>query len=367
MKTIVVSGVNIRKGGTLTILNDCLRYLSQLALRGDVRVVAIVHKRELCFFRGIEYVEIPSSAKNWAFRLWNEYFRFLKISKQIGHIHLWLSLHDTTPRVVADCHAVYCQTAFPFFRWKWRDFLMDYKIPLFAMLTRYAYRINVRKNRYLIVQQEWIRNSLSGLLRLPPKKFVVFPPAPKSIPLFPDIKVENGPTTFLYAATADCHKNFEVLLEASRLLESQLGVGAFQTLITISGTENRYAAYLRRRWGNVASIKFIGFQSQQRLFDLYSRAHCLVFPSRVETWGLPISEFASTGKPMLLANLPYAHETAAGGSVAAFFDENDACRLKCCMKAVCDKDLSRFTAIEPRRVAEPTARSWAELFSLLLR
>ena len=31
MKTIVVSAVNIRKGGTLTILRNCLEYLSGLA------------------------------------------------------------------------------------------------------------------------------------------------------------------------------------------------------------------------------------------------------------------------------------------------------------------------------------------------
>ena len=44
MKTIVVSAVNIRKGGTLTILRNCLEYLSGLAQSGNYRVVALVHK-----------------------------------------------------------------------------------------------------------------------------------------------------------------------------------------------------------------------------------------------------------------------------------------------------------------------------------
>ena len=43
MKTIVVSAVNIRKGGTLTILRNCLEYLSGLAQSGNYRVVALVH------------------------------------------------------------------------------------------------------------------------------------------------------------------------------------------------------------------------------------------------------------------------------------------------------------------------------------
>ena len=54
MKTIVVSAVNIRKGGTLTILRDCLSYLSSLAASGEYRIVALVHKQELAHFAGIE-------------------------------------------------------------------------------------------------------------------------------------------------------------------------------------------------------------------------------------------------------------------------------------------------------------------------
>ena len=46
-KTIVVSAVSLRKGGTLTILRDCLCYLSTLAVDGHYRIIALVHKREL--------------------------------------------------------------------------------------------------------------------------------------------------------------------------------------------------------------------------------------------------------------------------------------------------------------------------------
>ena len=63
-KTIVVSAVNIRKGGTLTILRDCLRYLSSLT--EDYRVIALVHKQELCNYQGIEYIEMPNTIKGWS-------------------------------------------------------------------------------------------------------------------------------------------------------------------------------------------------------------------------------------------------------------------------------------------------------------
>ena len=99
MKTIVVSAVNIRKGGTLTILRDCLSYLSDLAQTKKYRIVALVHKKELVDYQDIEYIEIPWTIQNWGFRLWCEYVTMYRISQQLSPVYLWLSLHDTTPCV----------------------------------------------------------------------------------------------------------------------------------------------------------------------------------------------------------------------------------------------------------------------------
>ena len=65
-RTVVISAVNLRKGGTLTVLRDCLQYLSS---RKDLQVTAIVHKRELCDYPCIDYIEIPWSIKGWGRRL----------------------------------------------------------------------------------------------------------------------------------------------------------------------------------------------------------------------------------------------------------------------------------------------------------
>lgn len=138
-RTIVVSAVNIRKGGTLTILRGCLEYLSSLPCE-EYRVVALVHKRSLADFRNIEYIEIPTTVKSWFRRLWCEYVTMYGISKKLQPVDLWLSLHDTTPRVVAKRQAVYCQTSFPFLKVKIEDLRFDPKIVLFSLFTRFAYQ-----------------------------------------------------------------------------------------------------------------------------------------------------------------------------------------------------------------------------------
>jgi glycosyltransferase involved in cell wall biosynthesis len=364
-RNIVVSAVNIRKGGTLTILRDCLQYL---AGRDDLCVTALVHDRALCGVDGVSYLEIPWSTRSWLHRLWCEYVTMARISRQLPETELWFSLHDTTPRVQARRQAVYCHTAFPFMRPRLRDFRMDYKIPLFALLTRFVYRFRVKRNTYLVVQQQWMRDGLARMTRFPAGRIIVAPPAAGSVGL-PDAGPEKGRDAvpvFLYPSTPDCHKNFEILCEASRLLEERVGTGRFRTVITVSGAENRYARWLHGRYGRVASIDFRGFLPKAALQELYERSAALVFPSRAESWGLPISEYRATGHPMLLADLPYAHETSSACRQVAFFPVLSADRLCALMERILAGDLSVCRSVPELRPALPYALSWESLFRMLL-
>ncbi|MBQ4188820.1 MAG: glycosyltransferase family 4 protein [Bacteroidales bacterium] len=335
-KTVVVSAVNIRKGGTLTILRDCLEYLSGLAEAGEWKVVALVHDRSLCEYPSIEYIEIPWTIKSWVRRLWCEYVTMHRISKDLARregrpVYMWLSLHDTTPRVVAEHQEVYCHTSFPFLKVIPRDWKMDPKVPLFAHFTRWAYRINVKRNDCLIVQQEWFRDAMAKMLHLPLSKFRVIPPKMPDMSSVKPSEIRYPVPMFFYASSPDCHKNFETLCEAARMLEKDLGKGQFKVVLSISGKENKYARWIYENWGSVNSIEFAGYMSREDLFGLYKAADAFVFPSRVETWGLPISEFlATTGGRgrLLLADLPYAHGVASDAPRARYFPVMDAKALK---------------------------------------
>lgn len=365
-KLIVVSAVNLRKGGTLAILNNCLCELSTLVQRGDCRVVALVHQRSLCDFPGIEYIELPWSVRSWAHRLWCEYVTMNSISRELGDIDLWLSLHDTTPRVHAKTQAVYCHNSYPFFRWHWRHLWQNYRIVCFALFTKWIYRINIHRNKFIVVQQEWFRQAFTQMFHLDKDSIVVFPPKQPGQDRHQDAspaheREPERPLTFLYPAYPDVHKNFECLCEAARLLEDEVGKGRFEVVLTTSPEFNRYSSWLHRRWGDVASIRFCGFLNRQQLDQQYAKADCLVFPSHVETWGLPISEFAQTGRPMLLADLPYAHESAAGSQATAFFNPEEPQALKALMHSLLQGDASTLRPIPALQPQSPCVTSWQQL------
>lgn len=365
-KNIVISAVNLVEAGTLEILRDCLAYLSQDIAKTH-RVVAIVHKKELANYPHIEYIETQWPKKWWVNRLWYEYVSMKKISKELGPVFLWFSLHDTTPTVIAERRAVYCHNSFSFYKWKMRDWLFAPKIAAFALLTKYIYKPNIHKNEYVVVQQNWLREGLSQMFSLDKKKIIVSPPPSPEIQLPDSFLKTSERYQFVFAGSPNSHKNFEVICKAAEILEKQGKGGLFDVFLTVKGDENKYAEWLYKHWGSrLSSVHFMGFISKKELFEYYAQCDCLVYSSKVESWGLPISEFKAFEKPMLLADLPYAKETSGGAQEVSFFDPDEAEDLAGQMGRLIEGDKSFLRPQEQVRLAPPVVYNWSELFTLLL-
>ena len=161
-----------------------------------------------------------------------------------------------------------------------------------------------------------------------------------------------------------------MLAEATELLEKKVGKGRFQTIITLKGDENAYARDIYRKWGHLESLNFKGLLDKNMLYEEYLNADCLVFPSRIETWGLPISEYLSVhqGKrPIILTDLPYAHETSQGADLVAFFPNENVQELTQlmleCLEGTTQKNFQPNPLKEKQQLV---AYSWHELFKILL-
>ena len=61
--------------------------------------------------------------------------------------------------------------------------------------------------------------------------------------------------------------------------------------------------------GTPCNVNFIGVQSQDDLYALYEQCDFCLFLSSIETLALPIYEFYSTGKPVVVMNAPYVLES----------------------------------------------------------
>ena len=83
-RLIVISAVNLRVGGPLSILHDLLNYLDT-HLASSYKIIALVHsKSKSPNTKNIRYIEFPKSAKSYLYRLYYEYFYFNMVGGHFG-------------------------------------------------------------------------------------------------------------------------------------------------------------------------------------------------------------------------------------------------------------------------------------------
>lgn len=361
-KIIIVSAINLVEGGPLTILQECLTYVSS-KLAVEYEIIALVNKKTLFSFNNITFLEFPKSKKNWINRLYYEYVHFGKLARQLKPF-LWLSLHDCTPSVTADRLAVYCHNASPFYKLSLREAMIDPRFALFNRFYRFLYSFNIKKNNFVIVQQEWLREEFKRLFGIN-NIIVSYPLSIADIQSKVRAKNNAKNRIFFYPSFPRVFKNFEVICKAVEILNAR-SVSDFSVYFTFDGSENNYAQLLRNRYKKISQLHFLGILPRQKLDDYYHEADCLIFPSKLETWGLPITEFQQYGKPMLLSNLAFAHEAVGIYERAAFFNPDDPSHLAKLMEDHLNNKLV-FALPKLKYPKPPFAKNWDQLFKMLLQ
>ncbi len=360
---VVISAVNLNEGGPLSILKDAVNaFISNFI--SDYKLVLLIHNKKLLpDIKANDKVEIQEYTypkKTWILRVWFEYVHSYFISKKIEPC-LWFSLQDLTPNVICKYKVVYCQNPVPFYQLSFKEIAVDKSIFFFHFFYNFFYRINIKSNKYVIVQQQWLREEFIKKFKI--KNVVVAHPDV-------NIPVNTGNTKhvrkkfrFFYPALPRVFKNFEVLLNAAERLQYEYT--HFEIIITFEGNENRYASMLFKKFKHLSCIKFIGIQKREAIWDLYNETDCLVFASKLETWGLPITEMKLFNKPILIANCKYARETIGNYNKVCFFDSGNSLQLSHLMKQAINNLLlfNSYSTVQPQ---PPFAQDWKDLYQLIL-
>jgi glycosyltransferase involved in cell wall biosynthesis len=353
-RRLVVSAVNLTEGGTLTVLRDFVAAACK-TLPPEWELVVFVHSRGLLDAPRARLIEIPDAKGSWLRRIWTEWYRFRKYARELQP-DLWLSLSDTSPSVGAVPQAVYCHNPNPFFPVTARSVLFQPTQLVFRVLYPWLYRINLRRNRAIVVQQEWLRAEFRKWTGDGVRIIVAHPSAPQ--PIAAGAR-ERGRRVFIYPTLSRPFKNIELIGRAVQELERS-GSWDGEVIVTVDGTENRYARWLQRRFGSCRTLHFAGRQTREQMQSLYARADCLLFPSWMETWGLPITEAKQFGLPMLVADLPYARETVGNYERVEFIDVHDPHALAAKMRAFREDRLPFVPAMHPEP-RPPFVWGWSDL------
>lgn len=358
---IILSGVNMVEGGLLTIYKNCLMQISKYINNRDIEIIALVADKSVFNLQNIKFIEFPKSKKNWVFRLYYEFFYFKKISIQ-EKPDIWLSMHDTTPNVVCKKQFVYCHNPNMFYKPSLKDWKLEYKVALFYYFYKHLYKLNIKKNKTVFVQQNWIKSAFIKIFDI--KNIMVAAPEYVNENFIEKIDLDKNKINFFFPTISRVFKNIELITMAIKMVPNEIK-DKIKIYVTIDKNDNKYSEFIFLNY-NIEQIKFIGKQERKTIFGYYQSMDCLIFPSKLETWGLPITEAKAFNKPMLLANLPYAKETVGNHNEVSFFDVNNPQELATLITDFVEKKIV-YQGNKNQFETKDQLNNWFELFDYMLK
>ncbi len=353
----------MKEGGIFTILDNCLEKISQYNSKSEYQIIALVGDKTRFNYPNIDYLDFPKSKKSWLFRLYYEFFYFKKISKKMQP-NIWLSLHDMTPNVVCKKQFVYCHHPTIFYKPTFSDWKFDYKIGIFSIFYKYLQQINIKKNKAVFVQQHWIKKEIEKIYNL--KNCVVSNPESLISISVEKIVLEKNKIDFFFPSLPRSFKNYELIFEAIYLLENSILEKTNFYFTLDKNSNDKYSRHLFEKYQDFKNINCVGILSKKEMQHYYKATDCLIFPSKLETWGLPISEAKAFGKPMLLANLPYAKETVGNYDTVSFFDVNKPQELADLITEFVNKTIV-YQGNKYPYTDKDQLKTWFELFDYMLK
>lgn len=315
---VLVLDVAAESSGALTILNEFYSEFS--ADSGNVYFLC-VSEVELEPNSNVIILRFPWVKRSWFHRLWFELVTVRSLIKKLAICEVF-SLQNVLPPLIKQDKRLYLQLTLPFTEHKFNLF----KEPLFWVYQHIIGRMikmSAKSANKVIVQTEWFKNKLAQSCNIPLERIIVKRPTVKvdNLQLFDGSKWNH---VFFYPATPQSYKNHYTLLKAMDLLRVR-GVSDYTVVLTLRQNElpNNCKVFIER---NKDNLHFLGSIPYDEVMAYYSQS-VLVFPSLIESFGLPLIEASACKAPVLVADKDYSREILESYDKCWFFDALNADEL----------------------------------------
>lgn len=311
---IIVFDVAAEYGGALTILKQ---YYDLAVNDKENNWTFVISTPSLIETDNVKVLRYPWVKKSWFHRLYFDRFVAQKIAEQV-QVDEVLSLQNLVVRGIKVKQTLYLHQPLPFVEKRYR-ITEDLKFWVYQNIISRMIFDSVRKADSIIVQTNWMKDACVQKIKVEPSKFKVICPCIK-IEIKKSYKQENeNNKLFFYPASALPYKNHTIIVEVAKLLK-QKGIDNFRVVFTLEGNENRN---VKKMYHEVQEknlpIEFIGEITIDEVYDYYSKS-ILIFPSFIETFGLPMLEAKMHGSPILASDCAFSHEILDGYDRAKFFN-----------------------------------------------
>lgn len=341
-KYLVVNATALDQGGALSILRQ---FTENIPRDNSKWLVFVSPSISISSNNPNVRIEPVEGVKPMHKRLWWDAIglkRWLKRNniEPIGAISLQNTGFNVGKKVPS---YIYYHQSLPFNNLNWSPFKKQERTFWFYK-NIYPFFVNLflKKDTKVFVQLEYIKDGFAKRFKHPKDLIEVFSPT-VIIPTEYGGSQEDSHNfpRLLYPAMPHFYKNHRVIEEALTLTDAKVEI-----LFSIPSDSNEQRDH---------RLKQIGMQPYERICELYRECDALLFPSYIETFGLPLLEAAMTGMPIVAADLPYAREVLRGYEGVKFVPYDDP---KAWAKAI--ENLRKGERFTPIDISDRPG--WKELF-----
>lgn len=329
VKTIMVYDIAAEKAGTLAVLSD---FYADVEKRSDydIKWLFIVSKPIFNENANVMVMRYPWVKRSWFHRLFFDIFCAPRIAHKYN-VNLIFSMQDICVRVKNIPQILYVHKPLPFVDVKF-SFLKESKYWVHQNVIGTLIFKSVKKADAVVVQSQWMKEAMIERIGIYVKNkiYIIHPVMPKGV--IHEFKATNESyKTFFYPASASIYKDHNVIIEACKII-SAADINNYKVVLTLSGTENKAINNLYETVKDKKlPVVFVGTKPREWVMEMYSQS-VLLFPSYIETFGMPLLEAKLSGCPIIAANTKFAHEILETYAGVFYFDAKNAMDLAANMK-----------------------------------
>jgi glycosyltransferase involved in cell wall biosynthesis len=175
---------------------------------------------------------------------------------------------------------------------------------------------------------------------------------PKKLKKYPK---EKNPT-FIYLARLNKQKGiFDAIETIASIKNQESSIKAANLWVVGSGEEDvvREVKEKVEKYKLESSVKFFGFVTETKKFELLARAHILLIPSIHEGWGLTAVEAASQGTPVVGYDIPGLRDSVENGKTGILVNPNPKALSETAIRLIKSKldyeQLQKFTLTQSKQ------------------
>lgn len=307
MKTIVINNPAAKFGGALSILKEVLEKIIQ---DNKNLYYVIVSVKELKKYENENVKIYVIKEQNFLERiLWDNIKLKLFLKKNLIYPDIFYSYQNTGVNIDKKIpQIIYYHQALSLSNEKWNFFKKtERSFWVYKKIYPFFVKFYLNRTKKVIVQTEWIKDAFSKKFKYSLKKIEVNNPKLKKIDLKNVKNLSKNKFRIFYPASPFKYKNHDLILNCLEDIKED-----FECIFTFFEGENKDIDRLIQEKKLKDKIRLVGKISYEKVLEYYKSSDLLVFPSSIETCGLPLLEAIEFELSIIAADKPYSREITKG-------------------------------------------------------